>query len=183
MTLLLPDGFCLGVSLDVGIICLRWGFTHQQLLFMVSTVLQFFVVLQTSPLDSAFFSLINQPLSHIGFKMNQPSHLWIISHVAGPFEYHSIEKLWIGGLFSSCLMLLFCFIAVKIRPQRAWRNHMYITGQLIKMITVNGWCAGGMGWVGVGKWRDECSVNGRDGERLLSKLSPTSSWNHWQKEL
>ncbi len=28
------------------------------------------------------------------------------------------------------------------------------------MVTVNGWCAGGMG--GVGKWGDECSVNGGD---------------------
>ncbi len=34
------------------------------------------------------------------------------------------------------------------------------------MITVNGWGAGGMGG---GDW----SVNGGDGERLLSKLSPT----------
>ncbi len=30
------------------------------------------------------------------------------------------------------------------------------------MITVNGWCAGGMGG-GVSKWGDECSVNGGDG--------------------
>ncbi len=36
------------------------------------------------------------------------------------------------------------------------------------MITVNGLLAGGMG--GVGEWGDECSVNGGDGERLLSKL-------------
>ncbi len=36
------------------------------------------------------------------------------------------------------------------------------------MITVNGLCAGGM--VGVGKCVDECSVDGGDGERLLSKL-------------
>ncbi len=29
-------------------------------------------------------------------------------------------------------------------------------------------------WEGeVGKWGDECSVNGGDGERLLSTLSPT----------
>ncbi len=28
---------------------------------------------------------------------------------------------------------------------------------------------------GVGNWRDERSVNEEDGERLLSKLSPTSS--------
>ncbi len=39
------------------------------------------------------------------------------------------------------------------------------------MITVDVWCAGGMG--GVRKWGDECSVSGADGERLLSKLSPT----------
>ncbi len=38
------------------------------------------------------------------------------------------------------------------------------------MITVNGWCAGV--W-GVGKLGDECSVNGGNGETLLSKLSPT----------
>ncbi len=30
-----------------------------------------------------------------------------------------------------------------------------------------------MGGVQVGKGEDECSVNGGDGERLLSKLSPT----------
>ncbi len=30
------------------------------------------------------------------------------------------------------------------------------------MITVNGWCVGGMG--AVGEWGDECSVNGGDGE-------------------
>ncbi len=36
------------------------------------------------------------------------------------------------------------------------------------MITVNGWCAGG-------KEGGECSVNGEDGETLLSKLSPTFS--------
>ncbi len=41
------------------------------------------------------------------------------------------------------------------------------------MITVNGLLAGGMG--GVGEWGDECSVNGADGERFLSKLSPTFS--------
>ncbi len=34
------------------------------------------------------------------------------------------------------------------------------------MVTVNGWCAGGMGG-------DECSVNEGDGESLLSKPSPT----------
>ncbi len=33
------------------------------------------------------------------------------------------------------------------------------------MITVDEWCAGG-----IGRWGDECSANGRDGERLLSKL-------------
>ncbi len=27
----------------------------------------------------------------------------------------------------------------------------------------------------LGDWGDECSANGEDGERLLSKLSPTSS--------
>ncbi len=37
------------------------------------------------------------------------------------------------------------------------------------MITVNGLCAGGKG--GEGKEGAECSVNGGDGERLLSKLS------------
>ncbi len=41
-------------------------------------------------------------------------------------------------------------------------------GLHIDMISVNGWCAGGKGMGGVG----ECSVNG---ERLLSKLSPTVS--------
>ncbi len=39
------------------------------------------------------------------------------------------------------------------------------------MMTVNGRFADGMG--GVGKWGDECSVNGGDGERIRSKLSPT----------
>ncbi len=41
------------------------------------------------------------------------------------------------------------------------------------MISVSGWGAGKMG--GVGEWGDECSVNGGDGERLLSKLYPTFS--------
>ncbi len=43
------------------------------------------------------------------------------------------------------------------------------------MITVNGWCAGGKGggWVGQRGGGDECSANGGDGERLLSKLPPT----------
>ncbi len=40
-------------------------------------------------------------------------------------------------------------------------------GLHIEMITFNGWCAGGKG--------GECSINGGDGERLLSKLSPTVS--------
>ncbi len=40
------------------------------------------------------------------------------------------------------------------------------------MITVNWWCAGGMGR-GVDKLGNECSVNGGGGERLLSKISPT----------
>ncbi len=41
-----------------------------------------------------------------------------------------------------------------------------------------------VGWGrGVGKLEDECSVNGGDAKRLLSKLSPTFSWKHWQKEL
>ncbi len=43
-----------------------------------------------------------------------------------------------------------------------------------EMITVNGWCAGGIG-EGVGKWSDEQSDNGGDGERFLSKLSLTFS--------
>ncbi len=31
-----------------------------------------------------------------------------------------------------------------------------------------------VGWgESVGKWGDECSVNGGEGERLLAKLSPT----------
>ncbi len=37
----------------------------------------------------------------------------------------------------------------------------------IEMTTVNGWCAGGRGEGGGG----ECSVNGGDRERFLSKLS------------
>ncbi len=42
------------------------------------------------------------------------------------------------------------------------------------MITVNGWCASGMGeGVGVGRWGDECSVNGGDGESLRPKRFPT----------
>ncbi len=39
------------------------------------------------------------------------------------------------------------------------------------MITVNGWSAGGKG----GGRVMESSVNGGDGERFISKLSPTSS--------
>ncbi len=39
----------------------------------------------------------------------------------------------------------------------------------LEMLTVNGW--GG----GEGEWGDECSVNGGDGERLMSKRSPTFS--------
>ncbi len=35
------------------------------------------------------------------------------------------------------------------------------------MITVNGWCAGGMGG-GVGKWGDESSVN--EGEHCLQSM-------------
>ncbi len=40
-----------------------------------------------------------------------------------------------------------------------------------------------MRWGGVGEWGHECSVNGRDGERLLPKLPPTFSWKHRQMEL
>ncbi len=40
-----------------------------------------------------------------------------------------------------------------------------------------------LGRVGVEKWGDEFSVNGGDGERLLSNISATVSWKHWQKEL
>ncbi len=43
------------------------------------------------------------------------------------------------------------------------------------MITVIGWCAGGKGGgmeMGGGA---ECSLNGGDGGRLLSKLSPAAS--------
>ncbi len=39
------------------------------------------------------------------------------------------------------------------------------------MITVNGWCAGGIG--GEGKWGDEYSVNAGVGERLQSTFSLT----------
>ncbi len=38
------------------------------------------------------------------------------------------------------------------------------------MITVNGWCAGGMG--GGRELGDECSVNGGEGARHLCKLYP-----------
>ncbi len=31
-----------------------------------------------------------------------------------------------------------------------------------------------VGWWGVGEWGDECSVNGGDGERLLSNLFVTA---------
>ncbi len=45
-----------------------------------------------------------------------------------------------------------------------------------EMITVNGWCAVGKGDGGRGnEGGGECSINGGDGERLLSKLSPTVS--------
>ncbi len=43
------------------------------------------------------------------------------------------------------------------------------------MLSVNGWCAGGKVGGGLGKKGDECSVNGRGGERLLSKLPPIVS--------
>ncbi len=42
------------------------------------------------------------------------------------------------------------------------------------MITVIKWCAGGTGG-SEEDWGDERSVNGEDGERLVSKLSPTLS--------
>ncbi len=47
------------------------------------------------------------------------------------------------------------------------------------MITVNGWCAGGL--YGVGKWGDECSVSWG----MMSSVQTFSylSWKHWQKEL
>ncbi len=41
----------------------------------------------------------------------------------------------------------------------------------MEMITVHGWCAGGMG----GVWEDKFSGNGGDGKRLLPKLSATFS--------
>ncbi len=41
------------------------------------------------------------------------------------------------------------------------------------MITVNGWYSGGMGGGREKGNGGECSVNGGDGERPLSKLSPT----------
>ncbi len=68
---------------------------------------------------------------------------------------------------------------VKSWPQRAWRNHMYRTGS---WETYNGNCLWVVWmWDGgrVGKWWVECSVNGWDGEGLLSKLFPTFPW---QKE-
>ncbi len=46
-------------------------------------------------------------------------------------------------------------------------------GKYIEMGTVNGWCAGGE--EGLGDRGDDFSVSGGDGERLLSKRSPTSS--------
>ncbi len=56
------------------------------------------------------------------------------------------------------------------------------------MITVSGWCEGGMG--GVWKWGEEGSVNGGDGERLLSKHFPhffgnidRRSYNYGNREL
>ncbi len=45
-------------------------------------------------------------------------------------------------------------------------------GLHIEMITVNGWCISGMRGRGNG---DECSVDGADGEILLSKFSQTFS--------
>ncbi len=44
----------------------------------------------------------------------------------------------------------------------------------IEVIAVNWWCAAGMVG-GQGKGGDECSLTGRDGEILLSKLSKTFS--------
>ncbi len=38
-----------------------------------------------------------------------------------------------------------------------------------------------LGGGGLGTWEDEISVNGEDGERLLSKSSPASYWNCWRK--
>ncbi len=51
-------------------------------------------------------------------------------------------------------------------------------GWHLEMIAVNVWCAGGMGG-GLGKWG---SVNGGDGGRLLSNLSPIFSWKYWQTQ-
>ncbi len=48
-------------------------------------------------------------------------------------------------------------------------------GLHIDMITVNGWCAGGKGGGCRGRGMGGRSVNGGDGERLLSKLPPTVS--------
>ncbi len=47
-------------------------------------------------------------------------------------------------------------------------------GQYIKVGTVNEWHAV-RGWGGLGNRGDEISVNGGDGEKLLSTLSPASS--------
>ncbi len=44
-------------------------------------------------------------------------------------------------------------------------------GKHLEILTVNGWGGGG----GVGEWGDECSVNGGNGERLMSKRSSTFS--------
>ncbi len=41
----------------------------------------------------------------------------------------------------------------------------------MEILTANEWFAGGTG--GVGDWEAECSVNKRDGERLLSELYRT----------
>ncbi len=71
---------------------------------------------------------------------------------------------------------------VKKMPQRAWRNHMYRTG---RWGTYNGNCLWVVcRWDGgrIGKWWVECSVNGWDGEELLSKAFPTFPWKNWQKE-
>ncbi len=64
---------------------------------------------------------------------------------------------------------------VKRRPN--WLEETTNTkqglGQYMEVGTVNGWRAGGGG--GLGNWGDEISVNGGDGESLMSKHSPTFS--------
>ncbi len=111
----------------------------------------------------------------------------------GKFYRNRVSIIWPLHQTETCLgphnsqvqyLIIFWLIMVKRVPHWAWRNYIHKTGfgQHVEVITVNGWrtvwSRGGLGNRG-----DEISVNWENGEKLLSTLSPTSSWKCWQKEL